>query len=158
VAPLAGESRQEILVLRQLDLQAAFAGAGASGEDVEDEGSAVEDLDGEGVFEVALLSRAELIVEDHEGVVELGALGFQLGQLALADVGGRVGLFELLDGAADDAGAGGVGEEGELIEGGLAGEGSGLALDLDGDEVGPLDGVGCGVGLRRRCAPPVSPL
>ena len=45
VAPLAGESRQEVLVLRQLDLEAAFAGLGASGEDVEDEGGAVEDLD-----------------------------------------------------------------------------------------------------------------
>jgi len=50
VAPLAGESRQEVLVLRQLDLEAAFAGMGTPSEDVEDEGGAVEDLDGEGVF------------------------------------------------------------------------------------------------------------
>ncbi len=158
MAPLAGESRQEVLVLGQLDLEAAFAGAGASGEDVEDEGGAVEDFSGEGVFQVALLGRAELVVEDDEGVVELGALGLQLGELALADVGGGIGASELLDGAADDAGAGGVGEEGELIEGGLAGEGRRLALDLDGDEVGPLDGLGCRVGTCRRFAPPVSPL
>ena len=60
-----------------------------------------------------------------------------------------MGALQLLDGAADDAGAGGVGEEGELIEGGLAGEGRRPALDLDGDEVGAFDGFGCRVGTCR---------
>jgi hypothetical protein len=45
VAPLAGESRQEVLVLRQLNLKAALAGLGTFGEDVEDKRGAVEDLD-----------------------------------------------------------------------------------------------------------------
>jgi len=45
VAPLAGESRQEVLVLRELNLEAAFARLGAFGEDVEDKRGAVEDLD-----------------------------------------------------------------------------------------------------------------
>ncbi len=54
-----------------------------------------------------------------------------------------MGVLQLLDGAADDAGAGGIGEEGQLIEGALAAEGRALALDLDGDEVGPLDGLCC---------------
>jgi hypothetical protein len=67
-------------------------------------------------------------------------------------------VVQLLDGAGDDAGAGGIGEEGELIEGALAAEGRGPALDLDGDEVGPLDGLCCRVGSCRRCAPPVAPL
>jgi hypothetical protein len=67
-------------------------------------------------------------------------------------------MRQLLYGAADDAGAGGVGEESELIERGLAAEGRRLALDLDGDEVGSLDGLGCAVGPSRRCAPPPSPL
>ena len=117
VAPLAGEPRQEVLVLRQLDLEAAFAGPGTFGEDVEDEGSAVEDLDLEGVFQLALLRRAELVVEDDDGAVESAALRLYLRQLALADVVRRMGVRQLLDGAADDAGAGGIGEEGELIEG-----------------------------------------
>ena len=82
----------------------------------------------EGVFEGALLRRAELVVEDDDGVVEGGALGLYLGQLALADVVAGMDALELLDGAADDAGAGGIGEEGELIEGGLAGEGRRLPL------------------------------
>jgi hypothetical protein len=59
---------------------------------------------------------------------------------------------QLLDGAADDAGAGGVGEEGEFVERGPAAERRGAALDLDGDEVGALDGLGCAVGPGRRCA------
>ena len=79
----------------------------------------------------------------------MGALRLDLRQLALADVVPGMDALQLLDGAADDAGAGGVGEEGQLIEGGLAGEGRRLALDLDGDEVGSLDGL-CGwVGTCR---------
>jgi len=63
-------------------------------------------------------------------------------------------VVQLLDGAGDDAGAGGISEEGQLIEGGLAAEGRGPTLDLDGDEVGPLDGLRCGVGACRWCEPP----
>jgi hypothetical protein len=131
---------------------------GASGEDVEDERGAVEDLDREGVFQGALLRRTELVVEDDDGVVETLALGLYLRQLALADVVPGMGVRQLLDGAADDAGTGGIGEEGQLIEGGLAAEGRRLPLDLDGDEVGPFDGFCCRIGSGRRCAPPVAPL
>jgi hypothetical protein len=60
-----------------------------------------------------------------------------------------MGVLQLLDGAGDDAGAGGIGEERQLIEGALAAEGRGFALDLDCDEVCPLDGLGCGVGPCR---------
>jgi hypothetical protein len=64
-----------------------------------------------------------------------------------------VDSLQLLDGAGDDAGAGGIGEEGKFIEGGLAGEGRGPALDLDGDEVGAFDGVCCRVGTGRYWPP-----
>ena len=52
-------------MLRQLDLEATLAGAGVLGEDVEDQRSAVEDLDVELAFEAALLPGRELVVEDH---------------------------------------------------------------------------------------------
>ena len=84
----------------------------------------------------------------------MGALRLDLRQLALADVVAGMDALQLLDGAGDDAGAGGIGEERQLIEGGLAAEGRGPALDLDGDEVGPLDGLCCRVGACRWCAPP----
>jgi hypothetical protein len=88
----------------------------------------------------------------------LGALRLYLRQLAFADVVAGMDAPQLLDGAGDDAGAGGIGEEGELIEGALAAEGRGLTLYLDGDEVCALDGLGCRVGPCRRCTPPPAPL
>jgi hypothetical protein len=88
----------------------------------------------------------------------LGALRLDLRQLALADVVTGMNALQLLDGAGDDAGAGGIGEERQLVEGGLAAEGRRLTLDLDGDEVGPLDGLGCRISSCRRCAPPLAPL
>src|SRR6185295_7375802 len=54
---LAGEARQHVVELGQLDLQAAFTGARAAGEDVEDELRAVERLHLELFLEVALLGR-----------------------------------------------------------------------------------------------------
>jgi len=158
VAPLAGESRQEVLVLRQFHLEAAFARLGAPGEDVEYKGRAVQDLDVEGVFHAALLRGTELVVEDDDGVVDSGALGLDLRQLALADVVAGMRVVQLLDGAGDDAGAGGIGEERQLIEGGLAAEGRRLTLDLDCDEVGPFDGFCCRIGPCRWCTPPPAPL
>jgi hypothetical protein len=47
-------------------LQHALAGAGAVGEDLEDQPGPVEDLDPPGLFEVALLHRAHRAVDQHE--------------------------------------------------------------------------------------------
>ena len=51
----SGQSREQVLQLRQLHLELAFAGAGVAGEDVEDELGAVEDAGVEFAFQVALL-------------------------------------------------------------------------------------------------------
>ena len=84
----------------------------------------------------------------------VAALRLYLLELALADVVAGVNALQLLDRPTDDAGAGGIGEEGELIEGALAGERRRLSLDLDGDEVGAFDGLCCRVGARSNCEPP----
>ena len=55
VFPLAGKSREKVFVLSKLNLESAFPGAGAGGEDVEDEGGTVDDLDLEFVLEGSLL-------------------------------------------------------------------------------------------------------
>ena len=47
-------------VLGQGDLQTAFGGAGALGEDVKDEGGAVDDLDVQSGFQGALLGRGQV--------------------------------------------------------------------------------------------------
>ena len=76
VGPLPGEPRQEILELRQLDLQLALEAPGTLREDVEDERAAIDDLAAERLLEVALLRRGERIVEDHD----VGVLGLRPGR------------------------------------------------------------------------------
>ena len=67
-------------------------GAGPGGEDVEDDLGAVEHLQAQGPLEVSRLGRREVVVEDHHvGVVMLHQLN-ELGELALAEVGGLIGM------------------------------------------------------------------
>jgi hypothetical protein len=44
VAPEPGQARQEVLQLRQLDLQLALLGLGALGEDIQDQGGAIQNF------------------------------------------------------------------------------------------------------------------
>ena len=95
VLPLAAQARQQVLVLRQLDLQRRLAAVGPAREDVEDERAAVQHLDLERGLEPQLLGRRELLVEDHERVPGLGARRADLLELAAADVGRGVGTAPL---------------------------------------------------------------
>ena len=61
---VAGQPRQQVVQLRQLHLQLAFARAGAAGEDIEDQLRAVEDLDIERLLQIALLGGRQFAVED----------------------------------------------------------------------------------------------
>jgi hypothetical protein len=152
VAPLAGEARQQVLRLRQLDLETPLPRLRPPREDVEDERRAVEYLDLKRIFQSALLRGAELVVEDDEGIVDVGALRLDLRQLALADVVGGMRSLQLLDGAADDPRPRRLRQQRQLIEGALAAERAPVrrrALQLDRDQVGPLDGRCCGIRLRR---------
>ena len=85
----ATQPRQEVLELGQLDLRLALPALRVLGEDVEDQGGAVDDLDLDDVLERAPLARGQLAVAD-DGV---GAVGdddvAQLLRLALAEVGAR---------------------------------------------------------------------
>src|SRR5205807_6578213 len=60
----AGEPRQQVFQLGELDLQLAFARAGATGEDVEDQLRAIDDLAAHLFLDVAKLRRRQLVVED----------------------------------------------------------------------------------------------
>ena len=57
VGPLPDQPRQQIGELRQLDLELAFTRPRPLGEDVEDEGRPVDDLDAERLGDVPLLDR-----------------------------------------------------------------------------------------------------
>ena len=66
VAPHTGQPRQQVLVLRELDLELALARARPLGEDVEDEAGAVEDLDAQLLREHPQLRGRELVIEYGE--------------------------------------------------------------------------------------------
>jgi len=122
VRPLAGEARLAVLVLGQLHLQRALAGAGVLGEDVQDQRGAIHDDDVvavEGFLQLALVAGRKLVVEDEHVEVQRALPGLQLLHLAGADEGLGVGGVEGLRRLADHVQAGGLAQQGQLRERGL---------------------------------------
>jgi hypothetical protein len=89
--PLSGQARQEVIELRELDLQLAFAAQGAAREDVENKLRAIEDLEIEGALQVAKLGGREVVVEDDEVGAERARLATNFLHLAPADQGCGIG-------------------------------------------------------------------
>ena len=141
VGPQAGEPRQLVLELGELDLEAALVRLGMEREDVEDEPAAVDDLDVQQALERLLLAGRELVVRDQQ--VEAGlALGLaELLGLALADVPVRVDVAAVLPLRADDVRPGGGREVGELGQR-VLGAPAGVVAGVDRDEERLLDGRG----------------
>jgi len=108
--PLAGQARQAVLVLRQLDLERAFARAGVLREDFEDQRRAVDDLHlvAEPLLQLALVARRKLVVEDHHVGAGLGDPLDHFFELAGADKRRRVDLRHALHHTPDDGHAGGA--------------------------------------------------
>jgi hypothetical protein len=113
---LAGQARQHVVELGQLDLQTALTGARAPGEDVEDQLRAVHGLALDRRLDVALLRGGELVVEDHQVGLTLVGHARHLFHLAAADEGGRILALALLDQGADDAGTRAFHEQPELLD------------------------------------------
>jgi hypothetical protein len=66
VAPHLPQPGQRVFQLRQLDLQARLHRPRPGGEDVEDQFAAVQDLDLGGLFQVADLRGAQVVIEDDD--------------------------------------------------------------------------------------------
>src|SRR4051794_19223254 len=110
VSPHSREPRQQILQLRELDLEASFPAPGALREDVENELGAIENFTRKEVLQVAALGRRQLVVENHRGdVLVLERFLYQL-RFAFADVIRRGRLLEFLGDGIDHFRAGGVRE------------------------------------------------
>src|SRR5437879_6345514 len=62
----AGEPGQQIIQLRQFDLQLPLAAAGMTGKNIEDELSAIDYAPSHFPLEIALLHGSELTVEDNQ--------------------------------------------------------------------------------------------
>jgi len=101
VLPHTSHARQVVLELGQFDLELALGGDRVLGEDVENELGAIDDPRFQRVLETALLRRSELVVDDQHLGVRLCEGGYQLLQLALADVRSRIGVRPVLDELAD---------------------------------------------------------
>jgi hypothetical protein len=65
VTPLPYEPGQKILVLGQLNLEFSFMSSSFSGEYVQNQSSAVNDFDSQCLFEISLLPRRQLLIEDY---------------------------------------------------------------------------------------------
>lgn len=116
-APQPREPGQPVAQLRQLDLQFSLGGDGALGEDVEDEGGAVDDRHAARVLDVAHLRRGELAVEDDEVRAVPPAEFRDLRKPPATDHRGRVEATPLLEHLGGGLRAGGYGKLLKLVEG-----------------------------------------
>ena len=121
VLPHTGQPGQQVLVLGQLHLEPALAGPGPLGEDVQNEGRAVQHLDTQHLAEHPLLGGAEVVVKDDQ--VGLGGRHQlpDLVHLALPQKGLGVGGGLVLQHRAHADAAGGLQKSLQLGQGLLAG-------------------------------------
>ena len=143
--PGAGQPGQAVLVLGQLDLELALAGAGVLGKDVQDQARAIQHLDvvAQRLFQVAQLARREFVVKDDQVSLQVVAQLDQLLDLARADEGGRVEAVQPLPGLPDHLQAGGAGQLAQFDQRVLDVPAALLALQLGADEQRPRCGLLC---------------
>jgi hypothetical protein len=141
VGPHGAEAWVGVFELGEFDLELGLVGAGAGGEDVEDEFGAIDDFSLGGLLDLGELFGREVVVEDDGGGVEGLAEAAEFFDLAGAHVGAGDGLGEVLGQLADDDRAGLLGERAEFAErvGGVVvgvgeadgGDDGAFALDLE---------------------------
>jgi len=113
---LARQSREYVFQLRQFHLQTPFGRAGATGEYIEDQLGAVDDLDVNGGFEVALLRGSEFVVDNQDvGLMCLGEF-FQFLYFAVSKQSGRVEDGTDLEHLGRNSCAGACGQFGKLAK------------------------------------------
>ena len=66
MGPATSQARQLVFELRQLDLCASLARARLTDEEIEDEGTAIDDCTRDKRFQVSDLIRRQIVVEDHD--------------------------------------------------------------------------------------------
>lgn len=94
--PHADQPGQQILVLRQLHLQAALLRPGALGEDVQYQAASVQHLHAAQFREHPHLRRGQIVVEDHHGGLTVLHHALDLLHFSLADEAMGVGLLPAL--------------------------------------------------------------
>jgi hypothetical protein len=87
---MAGQTRKQIIQLGKLDLQAAFPGAGAGSENIEDQLGAIDDFRIEQLFKIALLRGAEIEIDNNKIRPDRLRKRFDLVNFAAAEERGRI--------------------------------------------------------------------
>ena len=118
VRPHAGQPRQHVFQLRQLDLNFAFARPGALCENIENQFRPINHLHlrTKNLAKVPALCRREIIVKNHRVGSECLATSGNFGDLALANKGRRARRVAFLGELVEDGNAGGFGEFPEFFE------------------------------------------
>ena len=106
-----------MLQLGQLDLQLAFPRAGALGENIENEGSAIEDFAIKDLLQISALRRRKLVVENDGINVSAPAMLGKLIGLAFADERAGAGGSHFLGAVAHDFCTGSGGQFGKFLQG-----------------------------------------
>lgn len=83
--PLAGQPRQEIFELGELNLQLAFVAARPLGEDVQDQLAAIDDSNLKRGFKITLLRGREIFIDDNQVGVSFLQRFLNFVDLAAAD-------------------------------------------------------------------------
>jgi hypothetical protein len=116
VGPGPHQPRTLVLEPGQLDLQLAFARAGAAGEDLQDQARAVDDLALPGPLQIALLDGRQRVVHHHHvGVQRIGQIA-EFSHLARPEQCRGHELAQGRDLAADDLEVKRFGEAGRLLQ------------------------------------------
>ena len=102
--------------LGQLDLNLGRVGARVAGEYVEDETAAVEGSHAGELFDVAHLSRRQIVVEDDQVGAATPSQKFELGCLAFTDIVRGVNFLSGLEHALARKQGGGGGQTGQFVE------------------------------------------
>ena len=116
VTPEPGQSRKQMLELREFNLEFALFGAGALRENIENQRRAIQNFAAENFFEIAALSGRKFIVENHRVHVVRAAMFRKFLRLASADECSGDGRFQFLRPVADDFRARAGGEFVEFVE------------------------------------------
>ena len=136
VGPGPGQPGKPVFVLGQFHLHRALFGLGMAGENVQDQGRAIDHLDflAHDPLNFALLPGRKLFIEDHDIGAQLQYQRLQFAQLAGADEGCRVGTLEPLGQFSLHFQARGLCQQGQFGKGVLHREDAGLAGDADADQ------------------------
>jgi len=107
--------RQHVVELGQFNLQPALTCSRPAGEDIENELRAVDDLDLQLFFQIALLRRRQILIENDYRRAGRGDGSRQLANLSRSDERGGLDLVACLDVTLGDAGPDARGEFGQLL-------------------------------------------